>query len=169
MKAWEEGSRGWREYSGKGESAIFPVHESWKTYKPASLAGESFISLPDKNKVLNIFNTELASYTDRELNYKVAEINKKINLKGATPVSLNKLGVLYARYGKNGKAVEQFEKVLGTSQFVPSLINMGNIKYLDKDIKGALSYYQQASFQEPDNPKSSCIDCQSIEGNRKIT
>ena len=58
-----------------------------------------------------------------------------------------------ARYGLNDKAVVQFEKILKNTEYVPALVNMGNIRFLNKDMGGALQYYQRASIKEPDNPK----------------
>ena len=67
---------------------------------------------------------------------------------------MNKLGVLYARYGLMDRAEREFKKVLAKDiNYVPSLLNMGNIYYLNGDMKTAKYYYDKAYKKAPDNPK----------------
>ena len=46
---------------------------------------------------------------------------------------VNKLGVLYARYGLYDKAIDEFEKILITSEYVPALLNVGSIHFLREE------------------------------------
>ena len=80
------------------------------------------------------------------------EVEDQIKRYGSSPRMLNKLGVLYARYGKNEEAEEQFEKALAKDRYyVPALVNLGNIYYLDRDFKNAKNYYERAYNVEPSN------------------
>ena len=82
------------------------------------------------------------------------KLQRDIKNSGGSPRSINRLGVLYARYGLYDRAKREFKKVLvKDNSYVPALINMGNIHYLGGDIKGALNYYNRAYKTAPDNPK----------------
>ena len=65
---------------------------------------------------------------------------------------LNKLGILYARFDLIEKAVEQFSRALQAQEYVPALVNMGNIQYIEELWEEALEYYERAERQKPDSP-----------------
>jgi len=44
--------------------------------------------------------------------------------------SINSLGVLHAEYEQLSKATTQFQRVLLESEYMPALINMGNIYFM---------------------------------------
>jgi tetratricopeptide (TPR) repeat protein len=62
------------------------------------------------------------------------------------------MGVLYARYGLMDKAEVEFAKVLDANDYLPTLINLGNMYYLRGQWYQALEYYQRASKKAPENP-----------------
>jgi len=109
--------------------------------------------MPDRLAVVDAFHSEIVRFIDREIYPKVSKLQAQIRQNNNMHKYVNRLGVLYGRYGLTDKAVAQFEKILKANQYVPALINMGNISFLKKDIKGALVYYQRASAKDPDNPK----------------
>ncbi len=154
LKAWEEGAKEWRENRARNQAKLYPIHDCWKEYAPVGLPGaEAELTLPDKLKVVNAFQREIITYIDREIYPKVSKLQGLIRKSGNNIKYINKLGVLYARYGLIDKATLQFERILKKEEYVPALINMGNIKYLNKDVKGALEYYKRAQAKAPNNPK----------------
>lgn len=153
LKAWETGAKEWRENAAKNQAEIYPMHDSWNEYKPVGLPGSSSVAMPGRLEVVNAFQSEVIRFIDREIYPKVSRLQAQIRENNNEPKYVNLLGVLYGRYGLFEKAVAQFEKILKTTQYVPALINMGNISFLNKDAKEALEYYQKASEIEPDNPK----------------
>lgn len=129
------------------------MHDSWKEYRPVGLPGSAVVAAPDRTGLVEAFKAELNRFIDRELFSRVAELEDKVKQSGNAPRYINRLGVLYARYGLNGKAADQFGRILENEEYVPALLNMGNISFMNKDLDGALGYYRRASVKEPDNPK----------------
>jgi tetratricopeptide (TPR) repeat protein len=106
-----------------------------------------------EENIVSAFQSELQNFINREMYPQVSRLDSQIRQNNNAPKYVNRLGVLYARYGLNDKAAVYFEKILRSTEYVPALINMGNIRFLSKDIRGALKYYQRAYIKEPDNPK----------------
>jgi tetratricopeptide (TPR) repeat protein len=153
LNAWQTGAREWREATSKEQEGFFPTHAAWKVYEPVGLPDEGVnIVLPSSDRIINSYLQELLNFVDREIYPQVREVEDQIKRYGSSPRMLNKLGVLYARYGKNEEAEEQFEKALAKDRYyVPALVNLGNIYYLDRDFKNAKNYYERAYNVEPSN------------------
>ncbi len=73
---------------------------------------------------------------------------------GGSPYRINKLGILYAKYGKIDDAAEQFQKAIDEREYVPALINLGNVYYLQENWQKALIFYQRAAAEDPDNDQA---------------
>ncbi len=154
LKAWQEGAKEWREAVAKEVAGFYPMHKAWKVYEPVGLPGTSDVSLPDRDKIEIAYLNEVTRFIDRQIYPRVAKLQGEINRSGGAPRSINKLGVLYARYGLYDRAKREFNRILKKdSSYVPALINLGNLYYLSGDIKGALKYYNRAYKIEPDNAK----------------
>ncbi len=154
LKAWEEGAKEWRENEARNQASFYPMHDCWKEYEPVGLPGvEADITLPSRMKVVNAFQREEIRYIDREIFPKVSKLQGLIRKYNNDPKYINRLGVLYARYGLYDRAERQFNKILMSQNYLPALVNMGNIKYVKKDLEGALKYYNKAAEINPNNPK----------------
>jgi hypothetical protein len=155
LRAWQTGAKQWREASARKQAGFFPIREAWSLYEPVGLPGDVYtVRIPQEDSIVSAYLQELITYIDRELYPKVAEIRSEINRTGGSPQSYNKLGVLYARYGLYDRAESEFTRVLEQQRdYVPALINLGNIHYLNGDIKNAKAYYDRAYRQAPENPK----------------
>jgi tetratricopeptide (TPR) repeat protein len=57
---------------------------------------------------------------------------------------MNKLGILYARYGLYDKAREQFGAILAGGEYAPALINEANLYWLESNLPKAREFYEQA-------------------------
>jgi tetratricopeptide (TPR) repeat protein len=153
LEAWQIGAREWREYSSKDQAGFYPLYEAWKFYEPVGLPpGGRDMILPPEDRVVSEYLQEVVRFIDREIYPRVNKLEREIARTGSVR-AMNNLGVLYARYGLHDEAEEQFQKVLRTKEFVPSLINLGNIYYLKGDMNIASLYYDRAYRREPDNPK----------------
>lgn len=153
LKVWETGAKEWRENAAKDQAKLFPMHDSWNEYNPVGLPGSSSVSMPDRLAVVDAFHSEIVRFIDREIYPQVSRLQAEIRQNNNAAKYVNRLGILYGRYGLTDKAVVQFEKILKNTEYVPALINMGHISFLNKDIKEALVYYQRASRKDPDNPR----------------
>ncbi len=152
LKAWQIGAKEWRETEKNGTSGFFPVRDAWELYEPVGFAqGAASIVLPDSEKVMSRYESALDRFVRREIDPRVDTL--KAGMKsGENPVALrNKLGILYARFGLLDEAAAEFRAVISSSQYVPALINLGNIHYLKDDMKTAIGYYQSALKQAPGN------------------
>jgi tetratricopeptide (TPR) repeat protein len=153
LLAWETGAREWRRYAELDKAAFYPMADAWKVFEPVGLPGSSDMTLPTAERVREAYATELALFVDREIGDKVRQLKQEIARSGKNPRLVNRLGVLYARYGLYDRAEEQFSGIAAQDDYVPALMNLGNIHYLKKDTTGALAYYNRAYRLDPYNPR----------------
>jgi hypothetical protein len=152
FEAWATGAKEWRENSQKDVAAFYPVHEAWTLFEPVGLPGESIAAIPPASAaIITAYDGELGKFIDRELSPQVARISAEIAASTNANRPLNSLGVLYAKYGLYDKAASAFNKVLAKTDYLPTLINMGNLSYLQKDLKSASRYFQKGSDIDPEN------------------
>jgi len=154
LEAWEAGSREWRENIKNAQAVLYPIHKAWEMYEPVGLPGEaSEIAKPPIDMIMEKYEEELTAFIDREIFPKVAEIQIEIGENEWSSKAVNKLGILYAKYGLFDRAEKEFDRILGRDkEYVPALVNAGNICYKKKNPEKALSYYERAYDANPDNP-----------------
>ncbi len=155
LKAWQTGAKEWREAVSKKKEGFYPMQSAWQIYEPVGIPGTSgSLELPGHDQLVNVYLTELIKYIDQEIYPKVASIQEQMKKSGETAKLINKLGVVYARYGLTDKAEKEFSKALAKNDsYVPALMNLGNIYYLTDDMETALKYYDRAAKRQPDNAK----------------
>jgi len=154
IKAWQTGAREWREHEPKNQAGFCPMHSAWEIYEPVGLpGGGAEIDLPAADLIVKSYSQEVMLFIEREMYPRIAKLEAEIKSKGGSPELLNKLGVLYARYGVMDKAETEFKKIVDIKEFVPALINLGNIYYLNENWETALDYCERAYRQTPDNAK----------------
>jgi hypothetical protein len=153
LAAWQTGAKEWRENLSRDQAGFYPLHEAWATFEPVQLPGASVsVAPPSGESFRSKFRTERDKFVDREIFPMVAKLQAEIQKSQASPKSLNALGVLYARYGLYDKAEGEFAKIVGSFEYVPSLLNLGNIHYLRKKLDKAQECYERAYKIEPKNP-----------------
>jgi hypothetical protein len=154
LDAWEEGIHQWRVGTEQNTAAFYAIREAWKVYNPVVFSGKpSELLMPDRKKIDDVFRNSLSSFVNRELAPRVGELQRQIKQSGATVALLNKLGVLYARFGELDKAEEQFTALLKKQETVAGLMNLGNVYYLRNRYPEALAYYNRALKKAPAEPK----------------
>jgi len=154
LDAWRTGAEEWRQYSAAGQARFYPVHTCWSEYEPVSFVettGE--ISMPSLEAVAAAIEGELKRLIEQEVAPQAAAIREAIRTQGEQPRLLNSLGIVYARYGMYPEAEAQFNRALGQQDYVPALINKGNLCFLRDDARQALALYKQASGYRPENPQ----------------
>ncbi len=153
LKAWQEGAREWRENLLKKQADFYPVRNAWKTYEPVNFPGAgSQPPLPDQAQVAKDFEQDKMSLILREISVKEMELTAAVRKSNASPRSLNSLGVLYARYDLSDKAEAQFTAAIRSSEYVPALVNLGNLRFRDARMDDALGFYDRAYRQAPHEP-----------------
>ena len=153
MKAWEMGAKQWRESNARGLAGFFPLNQAWSEFPPVFFKGsELVVSMPSGDKVVNAFLQEQIRFIDREITPAVAQLQAEIQKTKESPQSVNKLGVLYARYGKLDNAMTTFNRILTKTEYLPALVNLSNVFYLRRNLDKALEMLNRAARKEPDNP-----------------
>jgi tetratricopeptide (TPR) repeat protein len=151
VKAWNTGAREWRENENQGNTGFFPMHDAWTVYEPVGFPGTPQITMPPKEEIIHAFSAEVNRFIEREIGPRASEMRGEIERSQGDPKLVNQLGVLYARYGITDKARVEFERANSRGEYLPALVNLGNLSFLDEDYEAALSYYNRARRVAPDH------------------
>lgn len=152
-EAWSTGAAQWRRYEAAGEAGFYPVKSAWEVFEPVGLPGNPpEISLPENQALVRAYSTELTALLGGEMQSQEQALLARIDAGGGSPRLFNKLGILYARYGFTDRAKEQFLKASDRSDYVPALVNLGNVSFLEDNLNSAFDYYSRADRVEPGTP-----------------
>ena len=145
IKAWETGAKEWRDGESKGATGFHSIHEAWKLYEPVGFAKDE-INIPgqDTNEITTLFVKELEMFIEQDIEERVNKLNAQIASANKPEKLINKLGVLYAKYGLLDKAEKEFLKVVNKKDNLSTLINLANIYYIRADYQKAIDYYTMA-------------------------
>jgi tetratricopeptide (TPR) repeat protein len=155
LKAWKEGAKEWRASTASGTAGLFPIREAWKTYEPVGISVVKDIAAPpDSARVLASYNAEMKAFTDSDMKPRADALVKLLNSDPSDIGLLNKLGVLYARYGMLSQAKARFLAVLKLTKDPPAstLTNLGNVAYLSASYSEAMDYFRRALIKTPESP-----------------
>ena len=154
IKAWQTGAREWRDNKNLETAKLYPTQVSWQKYEPVGMPGNEIrVPLPPSEDIVAVYTKSLDRFIGGELRITEQKLKAQINKSGFNAAQINKLGVLYARFGQFDKAEAEFQKVVSKKDYLPSLINLGNI-YLTKDnAPEAFKYFAKAERISPDNSK----------------
>jgi hypothetical protein len=151
LSAWETGAKEWREAKAKNQQSFLPFDDAAEKYAPVGFSATAVsLSLPSEKSLIDAYKTEVKKFVSQEIATQVAALSAEIKKNGGKAESVNKLGVLYARYGLMTEASAQFTAIVKTEEYVPALVNLGNIAYLEGNTKTALQYYERAQKKSPD-------------------
>jgi tetratricopeptide (TPR) repeat protein len=149
VKAWQAGAKQWRENAAAGTADFFPVQEAWRLYAPVgSPAKYADIALPGPSLLVQAYGKRLDAFVAEEIRDKVAQLQAEMQRGGASEPA-NRLGVLYARFGLYEKAVAQFRDLADKRRYLPAMMNLANIYYLQGEMRKALDYYGRAVQASP--------------------
>ena len=152
LKAWQIGAKEWRETEKNETAGFYPIRDAWELYEPVGFAqGAAAVVLPDPDRVKSRYTTTLNRFIQREIGPRIDELQKRMRSSSKPTAFRNKIGILYAQFGQLDEAAREFKAVASSSQYVPALINLGNIYYLKDEMDTAFEYYQKALGQAPDN------------------
>ncbi len=155
LKSWQIGAKEWRETRAAGTADFYSVREAWKIFEPVGfVAGGAGIMLPNEDRLMENYRKALITFINRQIEPRVMELSGQLASATNTVWTRNKLGILYARFGVLDKAAEQFRAILRISDYVPAMVNLGNIYYLQGEMSRALEYYDRASRAAPNNSKA---------------
>ena len=154
VRAWAAGGKQWREATTQSVAGFYPVREAWQTYTPTGFASDRLdIPIPASAVLVPEYTASLNQFIEREISTQVERLRERIAASGNSPRLVNRLGILYARYGLYDEALnELLPLVRGNRPHAPSLVNIGNIYYLRDDSGTALEYYRRAYDLRQDDP-----------------
>ena len=147
IKAWKTGAREWMENDAQGKAEFFPVHEAWRIYNPVGIleADSSEGRTPDSSLVREVYHKALNTFIAGEIRLKRDSLKKKIDQNPHKAAHRNKLGILYARYGLLDDAKRELEAALAIeNDYLPALVNLGNVMYVKGDFGTAVIYFERA-------------------------
>ena len=155
LAAWDAGAKQWRENESAGTADFIPIREAWGTFSPTAFGSEALaINVPQTPEVIPNYTAVLEAFINREIGPQVAELEGRIEATNGNPRLVNRLGTLYARYGLYEDARVQFERVLDRDDdYLPALVNIGNIYYLLDERERALEYFSRARNVRNDDPE----------------
>lgn len=154
LKAWQTGAQEWRAASMDKSAELRPIHKAWATYSPANTGERLKISVtpPDSLRIYSAYTRELGQLFQADFQPRISRIQADLKVRKDDPKLLNKLGVLYARFGMYEDAQQQFETVIKkTGDVASTLINLGNVAYLGGKNEQALDYFTRALARSPKN------------------
>jgi tetratricopeptide (TPR) repeat protein len=155
LKAWQLGAKEWRENLAKNQAVLYPVREAWKTYEPVGFsAGSLDVKIPAEDKLVKAFAADLDAFVKGEMGQQELALQTAVT-KATTQANkskaLNSLAVLHSRFGLLAQAQKEFEQVLAKEEYLPSLINLGNIYFVQDNNEKALELYNRAAKKAPKN------------------
>jgi tetratricopeptide (TPR) repeat protein len=152
LAAWAEGASQWRKHEPEGKARLLPTAEAWQTYEPVAFGVSDYeVDIPLRDEVEEEFGEEFDRFVSREISGREQELLGRLRRRPGDSRLRNRLGVLYARYGRYGKAEAQFRAAVQGRDYVPGLINLGNISFLNKNYAGAREAYSRALDLDGDN------------------
>lgn len=152
MAAWAEGARAWREHSREGEAALFTTREAWQQYEPVAFGVSDYqVDLPLREDLVFSFRSELDRLITREIAEQEERFLRRLERNPEDGRTLNRLGVLYARYGRHEEAWRRFDQAARHGAGAAALVNLGNLAFLREDLAGARASYAAALAESRDN------------------
>ncbi len=155
LRAWTTAARQWQEAESRSAADFLITEDAWQTYEPVGLLGEGqALPVPDLSAVNQSYQRQLTGYVDQTIAPAVAELQDQIQETNGSPRTVNRLAVLYARYGLYDRAAEQFQSILDRRpNYVPAVVNLASIQMLNGDLGTALGTFERALELDPENPE----------------
>lgn len=152
VKAWELGAANYYKWNNKGLT-ILDVHESWNTYKPATLPESTQLPLEVSAKQIEKkFPGDIVS---------VLKISSQTKIRGylqtieKNPADMNahlQVAIVLARLGDRAEALKYFDKIVAAEpKNAAALNNRGNIYMIEGDYAAAQRNYLAATLSNPED------------------
>lgn len=153
-EAWQDGAQTYRQYAGSGQAEIIPTESAWSVYESIAGVVDDEVEQPDRDDVSDEFAEALAEFVSTQIASRELQIQADLQERPGDRRLLNRLGVLYAQYGIWDKARVQFEAIVESEEYIPALLNLGHIEFLDEEYRTAASYYDRVLAIQSDHPNA---------------
>jgi tetratricopeptide (TPR) repeat protein len=153
LKAWQLGAREYRESLMQDEAAFFTLRDAWKLYQPVGYSSEvTAIPIPADAAVASAYRAGVEAFVAAQIQKQEAALLAAAAKPASRSKSLNSLAVLYSRFGLYDKAAKALDQVLAKDEYLPSLVNRGNVCFVQQQNDKALAFYTRAFRKDPNNP-----------------
>jgi tetratricopeptide (TPR) repeat protein len=150
VRAWSVGAKQWRDANAAGQAGFYPVRKAWELYSPIGFAEAGLgVTLPPMEKLSAAYRAEMDRFSRSQVASRIATLQQALKSGKETEKTSNRLGILYAQFGLLDDARTQFNAALKKGEFVPALINLGNVEYLAGNMKKATEIYSRALKAAP--------------------
>jgi tetratricopeptide (TPR) repeat protein len=151
-QAWQIGAEQWRTNIRANTAELIPVHNAWEKYAPVGYEFEPFDPmLPSKTAVLDGYSIAIGDLIETEFMPRIRDLEERAKSSAKPYRYLNGAAVLYARYGMYDEAMKTFNAIVSQIEYLPALINQGNIYFVYGEYTRALERYEQAQRIDADN------------------
>ena len=152
LKAWQYGAKEWRENSAAKTAAFYPMHDAWKVYQPVGYSSDvTGIQIPQQDQVVKVYTDEVTAFVAAQIGQQEKALLTAASKATNKSKPLNSLAVLYSRYGLWDKASKTLNQILAKDEYVPALINLGNIYFVQGQLDKAVTYYNRAATKDPNS------------------
>lgn len=149
MAAWEEGAREIRKWENHEETEILTFRAAWSNNPPAKVEG-TITPVPalEKNIFAKADNPLLVASINKwqDVAYrKPLKTLEKANIEAPSLRNKLQIGILHGTFAKYEQAEESFAEIMEEEPgYAPAIVNMGNLRFMQRNYAEAVSYYEQA-------------------------
>ena len=145
---------GFRQWAENGSKAgFFSTAESWSIYEPVNFTADREIFFPAESRVTGNFLKEVDKFAEGEIREHKEQLAVRFEGNEMDPKYLNSLGLIYSRFGFYDKALDFFDEVISQDDYLPAIMNAGNVCAFQGNMDKAVRYYLEAANKAPENPR----------------
>jgi hypothetical protein len=150
IKAWRVGAKEWADNTALGTAAFYPLPECWAKYPSTSFPDVNpRFSLPEQTAMAVAFDTTVDRYVLREIDPQIRTVEARV-ADQPEAVRDNEVGILYAQYGLLPQSWSRLAQS-ARAGLKNAWTNLGNVAFLQKNFPLALTYFQYAGTQDPND------------------
>lgn len=152
VKAWELGAANYYKWNNKGLT-LLDVHESWATFKPATLPESTQAPMEISAKQIEEkYPGDLVSVLKVSSQTKIRRYLQAIEKNSADMNAHLQVAIVLARLGDRNEAMKYFDKIVAAEpKNAAALNNRGNIYMIEGDYAAAQKNYLAATQSNPDD------------------
>ena len=142
----------WDLAESAGGVTFHPLREGRERYGRGTVPKLPAPKIAVAEELAELYKAEEKTYVQEGIAPQVASLKEKITSTKDIRVR-NSLGILLARYGELQKASIELSRATMQQDYVPALINLGHIYYIQEDYVRAQPFYERAYDQAPFDPR----------------
>jgi len=157
LEAWKKGAEEYWRWSQKGQLAPIDIHESWRTFEPATLPEmASGPKAPPRDAIEEKFLTDWKALANLRWQTGVEAANQAAQSAPQSGVPWLRLGFLAVDFHRYEEAKEYFSKARQDPATAASAFNnLGNLAFLRGDYDSADALYQDSQQLDSADPEVS--------------